>query len=92
MRWVVVDEADLLMTGGYQRDMRKILGSMREGDRAAREQAICSELGIGSGTFQGLPRHLQQQALQGAPSPPSPPRGPLPFSSPFTLPHSNHQY
>jgi len=65
MRWVVVDEADLLMTGGYQRDMRKILGSMQEGDRAGRMHSICGELGIGVGTFQGLPRHLQKQALEG---------------------------
>ncbi len=34
MRAVVLDEADLLLTGGYERDAKRILGALREGDRA----------------------------------------------------------
>ena len=65
MRWVVVDEADLLLTGSFQRDVRKILQSMREGDRLRSAEQICWDLKISTDDFFALPRHLRQRAYTG---------------------------
>ena len=67
MRWVVVDEADLLLTGGFKRDVRMILSSMKEGDRIAAAESVCHELGMEIERFWELPRALQRTAIQGAP-------------------------
>ena len=62
---MVVDEADLLLSGSFQRDLTCILGSMRDGDRSKAEERLCAELGIDLEQFQQLPRHVQKQGLRG---------------------------
>ena len=62
---MVVDEADLLLSGSFQRDLTRILGSMRDGDRSKAEERLCAELGIDLEQFQQLPRHVQKQGLRG---------------------------
>ncbi|CAL8464060.1 g3595 [Coccomyxa elongata] len=65
MRHVVLDEADLLLTGGFQRDMRRILDALREGDRAQRSAGVARQLGVSSDSLASLPRHLRKAAAQG---------------------------
>ena len=62
---MVVDEADLLLTGSFQRDLTWILGSMRDGDRSKAEERLCAELGISLEQFQQLPKNVQKQGLRG---------------------------
>jgi hypothetical protein len=66
MRHVVLDEADLLLTGGFERDVRKILDAFREGDRQQRSAEVGHALGISQQSLAGLPRHLRKAAAQGA--------------------------
>ncbi|KAK9846625.1 hypothetical protein WJX81_007883 [Elliptochloris bilobata] len=65
MRAVVIDEADQLLTGGYERDCRRVLDALREGDRARKAGAVCAELRISPDAFQDLPRHLRRAAYEG---------------------------
>lgn len=65
MRHVVVDEADLLLTGGFERDVRKILEAFREGDRQQRSAAVGQRLGLAPDAVASLPRHLRRAAGQG---------------------------
>jgi superfamily II DNA/RNA helicase len=65
MRHVVLDEADLLLTGGFQRDVRRILDALREGDRAQRSSAVARQLGLSGDALAALPRHLRKAAAQG---------------------------
>ncbi len=67
MRAVVVDEADQLLGGGYERDCRRVLDTLREGDRARKAGAVCAELRLAPEAFQELPRHLRRAAYEGAP-------------------------
>ncbi len=62
MRAVVVDEADQLLTGGYERDCVRVLDALREGDRARKAGAVCAELKLTPEAFQDLPRHLRRAA------------------------------
>lgn len=62
---MVVDEADLLLTGGFERDVRKILQSMRAADKAKASQLICREAGVSFDHFLQLPKGLRQKALEG---------------------------
>lgn len=70
MRHVVVDEADLLLTGGFQRDVRRILDALREGDRAQRTSAVGQKLGLTPDALAALPRHLRRAAAEGTPQSP----------------------
>jgi hypothetical protein len=88
---VVLDEADLLLGGGYARDTRRILAAFKEGDRARSSGAAAAQLGLPPGALAALPRHMRRAAAQGAalcllheresrtrrstPSPPSPALG-----------------
>ena len=67
MRAVVVDEADQLLTGGYERDCLRVLDAFREGDRLRKAGAVCAELRISPEHFQELPRHFRRAAYEGAP-------------------------
>ena len=67
MRAVVADEADQLLTGGYERDCRRVLDAFREGDRLRKAGAVCAELRISPEHFQELPRHFRRAAYEGAP-------------------------
>ncbi len=62
---MVLDEADLLLTGGFQRDVRRILDALREGDRAQRSAGVARQLGVSSDSLASLPRHLRKAAAQG---------------------------
>ena len=66
MRAVVVDEADQLLTGGYERDCTRVLDAFREGDRLRKAGAVCAELRISPEHFQELPRHFRRAAYEGA--------------------------
>ncbi|EIE24767.1 P-loop containing nucleoside triphosphate hydrolase protein, partial [Coccomyxa subellipsoidea C-169] len=68
IRHVVLDEADLLLTGGFQRDVRRILDALREGDRAQRSSAVARQLGVSGDALAALPRHLRKAAAQGVPA------------------------
>ena len=62
---MVVDEADLLLTGGFQRDVRRVLDTMRTFDRDNAAGRACSQLGIDPTLFHGLPRHIRRAAYDG---------------------------
>lgn len=66
MRAVVVDEADQLLTGGYERDCLRVLDAFREGDRLRKAGAVCAELRISPEHFQELPRLFRRAAYEGA--------------------------
>ena len=67
MRAVVVDEADQLLTGGYERDCLRVLDALREGDRLRKAGAVCAQLRISPEHFQELPRHFRRAAYEGTP-------------------------
>ena len=65
MHHVVLDEADLLLSGAYERDVQRILDGMKQSDRERKAQQVSKELGIPLGAFQALPRHLKAAAYEG---------------------------
>lgn len=67
MHHVVLDEADLLLSGGFERDVQRILDGMKQSDRERKAQQVSRELGIPVETFQALPRHLKAAAYEGLP-------------------------
>ena len=66
MHHVVLDEADLLLSGGFERDVSRILDSMKQSDRERKAQCLSQELGIPLEAFQALPRHVKAAAYEGA--------------------------
>lgn len=62
---MALDEADLLLTGGYEADSKKILQAMLAGDKERRTAQACAELGITDEEFAGLKRHLRHAAQEG---------------------------
>lgn len=66
MRWVVMDEADLLMGGGYLRDVNKIMSLMQQDDSRIKAEVISARLGISIDDFNAKPRLERKTALQGA--------------------------
>lgn len=67
MRHVVLDEADLLLTGGYEKDTQRILKSFLEGDRQQRASAAASKFGLTDDMLQRMPRQLRKAAQTGKP-------------------------
>jgi superfamily II DNA/RNA helicase len=67
MRHVVLDEADLLLTGGYEKDTQRILQSFLEGDRQQRASAAASKFGLTDDMLQRMPRQLRKAAQTGEP-------------------------
>lgn len=65
MHHVVLDEADLLLSGGFERDVSRILDSMKQSDRERKAQCLSQELGIPLEAFQALPRHVKAAAYEG---------------------------
>ena len=65
MRWVVLDEADLLMGGGFQRDVNAILAAMRDEDTHSKAEIISAQLGISVDSFYAKPRGERKRILQG---------------------------
>lgn len=62
---MVLDEADLLLGGGFERDVERILDGMKQSDRERKAQQVSRELGITLEAFQALPRHLKAAAYEG---------------------------
>ncbi len=62
---MVVDEADLLLTGGFERDTVRLLEGLQQGDRDRHVQAACAAFGLHAAEFEALPRHQRQAAAQG---------------------------
>ena len=62
---MVVDEADLLLTGGFERDTVRLLEGLQQGDRDRHVQAACAAFGLHEAEFESLPRHQRQAAAQG---------------------------
>lgn len=62
---MVLDEADLLLSGGFERDVQRILDGMKQSDRERKAQQTSRELGIPLESFQALPRHLKLAAYEG---------------------------
>ena len=65
LRHVVVDEADLLLGGGFARALWQVLDVMRDGDKERRIEALCREVGSSPARFHGLPYNIRKQALDG---------------------------
>ena len=65
MHHVVLDEADLLLSGAYERDVQRILDGMKQSARERKAQQVSKELGIPLEAFQALPRHLKAAAYEG---------------------------
>ncbi len=65
MRHVVLDEADLLLTGGYEKDTRRILQAFLEGDRQQRASAAAQRFGLTDDMLQRMPRQLRRAAQKG---------------------------
>lgn len=65
MRWVVLDEADLLMGGGFQRDVNAIIAAMRDEDTHSKAEIISARLGIPVDSFYAKPRGERKRVLQG---------------------------
>lgn len=65
MHHIVLDEADLLLSGGFEQQVGKILDAMQQGDKERKAQGVSQELGIAVETFQGLQRHIKAAAYAG---------------------------
>ena len=65
MHHVILDEADLLLSGGFERDVGRILDGMKLSDKERKGQCLSQELGIPLEAFQALPRHVKAAAFEG---------------------------
>ncbi len=65
MHHVVLDEADLLLSGGFERDVYRLLEGLKHNDKERKAQCLSQELGIPLEAFQALPRHVKAAAYEG---------------------------
>ncbi len=61
-RYVVLDEADMLLGGAYGKQIHHLLDELRGGDRERAALKACEELGIRLDEYWGLPRHIRKAA------------------------------
>ena len=81
VRHVVLDEADLLLSGGYSRHLNIIMDQLHTGDRERKAKRAAGEVGITVEEYRALPRLLRKAAQAGGGaamvkagfSPPGPP-------------------
>lgn len=66
---VVLDEADLLLGGGYERDSNRLLQLLRGFDRQVAEVQLARELRLPLHGYLALPRLVRKAGLEGDPSP-----------------------
>ena len=66
LRHVVVDEADLLLGGGYAKALWQVIDWMRTGDKDRKIEALCQAVGASPARFHSLPYNIRKQALEGA--------------------------
>lgn len=64
-RYVVLDEADLLLSGGYSKHLRTVMGTLRGADRERIAQRACAELGIDIEAYWDMPRHVRKAVQTG---------------------------
>ena len=64
-RHVVLDEADLLLGGGYSKHLDAILDALKGGDRQAVARRACAELGIPVDAYWEMPRLLRKAVQSG---------------------------
>lgn len=65
MHYVVFDEADLLLTGGFEKDVRRLREAFQLSDRMREIDAISLELDIDAATYQLLPVHIRKAGIEG---------------------------
>ena len=65
MRWVILDEADLLMGGSFLKDVMSIFRQLHIDDSESRMQVVCREKGISLQEFMDKPRHFRKRSQQG---------------------------
>lgn len=65
MRHVVVDEADMLLGGSFEKATLELLGLLRRYDRDIRGLALAEALGMEWGALKALPRLVLQAGLAG---------------------------
>ena len=95
MHHIVLDEADLLLSGGFERDVGRVLEGMKQNDRERKAQCVSQELGLSLGHFQALPRHVKAAAYEGEKNslpciPQSSCRPPSPHHPTHATPESPH--
>mmetsp|Transcript_19346 Transcript_19346/g.48730 ORF Transcript_19346/g.48730 Transcript_19346/m.48730 type:complete len:625 (+) Transcript_19346:130-2004(+) len=62
IRHVVADEADLLLAGGFVKDLSRLLEVFRLDDRARLRLALCERFGMSEEEFLGLKFHVRRAA------------------------------
>jgi superfamily II DNA/RNA helicase len=61
-RYVVFDEADLLLGGSYGKKIGHVMDTLRGGDRERAAYRACDELGIDIEKYWSMPRHIRKAA------------------------------
>lgn len=64
-RHVVLDEADLLLGGGYAKHLDLILDLLKSGDREAAAKRACTEIGIPIDEYWEMPRLIRKSVQSG---------------------------
>ena len=61
-RYVVLDEADMLLGGAYGKKIEHLMDELRAGDRERAAKRACQELGIEVDAYWSMPRHVRKAA------------------------------
>ncbi|KAI8103612.1 hypothetical protein M9435_004947 [Picochlorum sp. BPE23] len=61
-RFVVLDEADMLLGGAYGKSIEHLMGELRGGDRERAALRACEEVGISLDDYWSMPRHIRKAA------------------------------
>ena len=64
-RYVVLDEADMLLSGAYGKKIEHVLEALRGGDRERAARRACEEVGIDLERYWDLPRGVRKGAQLG---------------------------
>lgn len=64
-RYVVLDEADMLLSGAYGKKIEHVLEALRGGDRERAARRACEEVGIDLERYWDLPRGIRKGAQLG---------------------------
>ena len=61
-RYVVLDEADMLLGGAYGKKIEHLMDELRAGDRERAAKRACQELGLEVDAYWSMPRHIRKAA------------------------------